>query len=59
VFDEGILPEALAAFAKEYAAKRIFAEKKRINIKQYPPSAAPALAAAGFTRVMMDYALYS
>jgi len=58
VFDEAPLPNALAIFLKDYSAKKIFPEKKRITVKDYPREAAQALAGAGFTRVMTDYAAY-
>lgn len=58
IFDDTALIEALTAFKAEYAAKRIFPDKKRITVKQYPPEALQPLETAGFTRVMMDFTLY-
>lgn len=56
-FGEG-QPEALNAFAEEFRGGRIFPGKKRISVKEYPASAAEALAGAGFMHEMQDYVLY-
>jgi ATP-dependent Lhr-like helicase len=58
VFDYEVLQHTLRSFLRDYTGKRIFPEKKRLTVKQYPPEAAKALAEAGFTKVMMDYAAY-
>jgi ATP-dependent Lhr-like helicase len=53
-----ILREALSEFAKDYTNRRIFPSLKRLTVKQYPQEAAALMEAAGFTRVMGDFALY-
>jgi len=50
--------EALAAFATEYAAKRVYGQVRKVSLKAYPKGAEEALEAAGFTRQMMEYALH-
>ncbi|MDR0897429.1 MAG: DEAD/DEAH box helicase [Oscillospiraceae bacterium] len=52
------LPEALVAFARDWAQGRIFPGRRRITLKEYPPEAAPALEAAGFARQMLDYEMW-
>jgi ATP-dependent Lhr-like helicase len=58
VFDYEALEEVLVAFCKDFEAKRIFPQLKRIVIKQYPDEAAGCLKAAGFVDVMGDFVLY-
>lgn len=58
VFDDSVLPEALQAFAADYAKRRIFPSLNRITVKQYPKEAADALAGAGFLKELQDYVLY-
>ncbi|MDR1665029.1 MAG: DEAD/DEAH box helicase [Clostridiales bacterium] len=58
VFDGESLPRALRLFMEEYTEKRLFPEKKRLTVKQYPAEAAQALSEAGFVKVMMDFAAY-
>ena len=58
VFEREGLEEALALFAREFAEGRIFTNRKRILVSEYPPDAAPALAEAGFLKEMQDYVLY-
>jgi len=55
VFEAAHLAEALAAFTREYAQRRLFAWVKRITLKSPPPEAIPALEAAGFERAMDTY----
>lgn len=59
VFDKAALPEALAALDSAFSGERLYPNLKRINIKQYPQSAVPALEAApAFQRQMNDFVLY-
>jgi ATP-dependent Lhr-like helicase len=58
IFDENNLHGTLKDFIKAYTGKKIFPDKKRITVKQYPPGAEAALNEAGFKRVMMDYVAY-
>ncbi|MDR1693043.1 MAG: DEAD/DEAH box helicase [Oscillospiraceae bacterium] len=57
VFTEDKLPEALRVFAELYLKKRIYPTKRRLTVKQYPKEAVPALTAAGFSPVMLDFEL--
>ena len=57
VFDDPAAPEALRALADAFRRGAIFPALSRLLIKKYPPTAAPHLEAAGFTREMLDYTL--
>ena len=58
IFDPSCLEEALQLFTKEYRQGRIFPDRKRIVVKEYPAEAADALAQNGFMKEMLDYTLY-
>jgi ATP-dependent Lhr-like helicase len=58
VFDRLYLGEALSAFVRDYAGKRIFAEQRRIVVKEYPKDAEELLKKAGFSRELQDFVLY-
>ncbi len=58
VFDAEAMEAGLAAFAKEYAARRVFSALSRITLKEYPKEAADSLQKAGFKREMQDFVLY-
>jgi ATP-dependent Lhr-like helicase len=58
VFDGDVLPEALRAFARAFTLGHSFPQLKRVTVKDYPPDAADALAAAGFQPQMRDFALF-
>ena len=57
IFDDPAAPEALRALADAFRRGTIFPALPRLLIKKYPPTAAPHLEAAGFTREMLDYTL--
>ena len=58
VFAPEHLASALEAFVQDYAGRRVFPAQTRIVVKDYPPEAATALDAAGFSRELLDYVLY-
>lgn len=58
VFDKDSLKDALHLFVSHYRQGRIFAEKKRIIVKEYSEEAAQALVESGFVKEALDYALY-
>ncbi|MDR0862515.1 MAG: DEAD/DEAH box helicase [Oscillospiraceae bacterium] len=58
VFDDECAAGALAALAREFKARRILPDVARLTVKSYPAECEAALSAAGFTRVMSDFALY-
>lgn len=58
IFQKNGLEEILLRFAEEFRRGRIFAGKKRIVVKEYPPEAAEAFGKSGFMREMQDYCLY-
>jgi ATP-dependent Lhr-like helicase len=58
LFNPDNVQDILNAFIQAYTAKKIFPDKKRLTVKQYPPQTEAALQAAGFKRVMMDYVAY-
>ena len=57
VFDNPAAPEALRALADAFRRGTVYPALPRLLIKKYPPTAAPHLEAAGFTREMLDYTL--
>lgn len=58
VFQTEGLRDILCQFAEEFKRGRIFPDKKRIVVKEYPAEAAEALAESGFLREMQDFCLY-
>lgn len=58
VFEWEHLKELLELFVEEYKRGRIFSDKKRIQVKEYPDEAAQILAESGFGREVQGYALY-
>lgn len=58
VFDPSCLKKALQLFTQEYRQGRIYTDRKRIVVKEYPAEAADVLAESGFVREMLDYTLY-
>jgi ATP-dependent Lhr-like helicase len=58
IFDGDSLPETLAVFAQDFAARRIYPSLRRLTVKQYPGEAAEALNHAGFIPEMRDFVLY-
>lgn len=58
VFNPAYLKESLQLFAEYYRRGQIFADRKRIVVKEYPDEAAEILAGCGFVRESPDYALY-
>ena len=56
--DEKGLMTALETFVRDYRRKRIYAESKRLVVKEYPSEAAEPLRAAGFVKEMGDWVLY-
>lgn len=58
IFETEGLKEILCQFAEEFKGGRIFPDKKRIVVKEYPAEAASALAESGFLREMQDFCLY-
>ena len=58
IFEQDRLEELLSLFVKEYGEGRIYPQKKRIQVKEYPKEAAKLLADCGFSREVQGYALY-
>lgn len=58
IFDPSSVREALQAFVEYYRRGRIFADRKRIVVKEYPKEAAEVLSACGFIKESMDYTFY-
>ncbi len=58
IWEETLQEECLALFAAQWKQGRIFADRKRIVVKEYPPGAETALKQAGFRKEMQDYVLY-
>ncbi len=58
VFDPAYSVEALRLFTEEYRQGRIYADRKRIVVKEYPPETAELLAECGFVRESPTYTLY-
>ncbi len=58
VFAPEVLAEAMQAFAKGYAARRLYPALNRITVKEYPAGVEDAFLNAGFKREMRDFVLY-
>ncbi|NCB29469.1 MAG: DEAD/DEAH box helicase, partial [Clostridia bacterium] len=58
VFEPQYLSDALSAFVRDYAGRRIFAAQTRIVVKEYPKEAEETLKSAGFSRELQDFVLY-
>lgn len=58
VFDAEQIESALAAFARDFALRRVYPETTRLLTKEYPASAADALRKAGFMPEMNDFTLW-
>lgn len=58
LFREERLTEILSSFVNAFREKRLFPDKKRLVLKEYPGYAGEFLKQAGFAREMMDYVLY-
>lgn len=58
VFEREGLEEILLRFAEEFKRGRIFADRKRIVVKEYPEEAAEIFSKSGFIKEMQDYSLY-
>ena len=58
VFEHEAVADALAAFSREYAGRRLLSGLGRVTVKEYPKDAAQALANAGFKNEMQDFVLY-
>ena len=58
VFEPESLGEVLNLFVQEYKSGRIFAGKKRVLVKDYPPEAEKWLVESGFGREVQGYSLY-
>lgn len=50
--------QALENFVHLFQCRRLFAELKRLTVKEYPPAYGEKLKAAGFRHEMQDYVLY-
>ncbi|MCM1213923.1 MAG: DEAD/DEAH box helicase [Lachnospiraceae bacterium] len=58
IFAKDGLEDILRQFTEEFKRGRIFADRKRIVVKEYPEEAAEAFGKSGFLREMQDYCLY-
>lgn len=58
IFDWDHAEEALHAFTRAYAGRRIFSYQNRIVVKDYPGEAAGLLHSAGFIHELQDYVIY-
>lgn len=58
IFEAEHLEEALHLFSEAYKRGRIFADKKRIMVKEYPKEIAGLFEKYGFSREVQGYALY-
>lgn len=54
----GNMEGIMEAFAQDYKDKRLFPDKKRLILKDFPQEAVGYLEAAGFMKEMKDYVLY-
>lgn len=58
IYDMTYAKEALHVFVQTYRNRRIYPDKKRLLVKEYPKEAAAMLEKAGFYKDMLDYMLY-
>lgn len=58
LFHKEYMEKALQIFVQEYRSQRIYPDKKRLLVKEFPKEAAPFLEKAGFYKDMLDYMLY-
>lgn len=58
IFDEACMGEALRLFVESYQRGQIFADKKRILVKEYSDGAENALKESGFGREVQGYGVY-
>ncbi len=58
IFETERPEELLSLFAEEYRRGSVFADRKRIVVKEYPQEAAEAFSKSGFIKEMNDYVLY-
>lgn len=58
IFEQKNLKEVISLFVEEYKKGRVFNDKKRILVKDYPKEAVCFLEECGFGREVSGYALY-
>ena len=58
VYEPDCLEEVLTEFVRDYRQNALFAEQRRITVKEYPREAGEALRRAGFMQEMGDFVLY-
>ena len=58
VLETEYMEETLRLFVETYRRGQIFADKRRIQVKEYPEEAQKALAESGFGREVQGYSLY-
>jgi ATP-dependent Lhr-like helicase len=58
IFDDDCTEEVIKIFAEGFKKGHIFPNLKRLLIKEYPQDSEIAFKNAGFTRQMLDFALY-
>lgn len=56
--ERAFVEEIIGLFAEDFRRERIFAGKKRLVVKEYPPETAGIFEKCGFIREMQDYTLY-
>lgn len=58
VYEPDCLEEVMTEFVRDYRQNALFAEQRRITVKEYPREAGDALRRAGFMQEMGDFVLY-
>lgn len=58
VYEPDCLEEVLTEFVRDYRQNALFAEQRRITVKEYPREAGETLRRAGFMQEMGDFVLY-
>ncbi len=58
VFEESLAEDCMQEFIKEFQRGKIFCERKRIVIKEYPKTVEVVLSKVGFRREMQDFVVY-
>jgi ATP-dependent Lhr-like helicase len=58
IFDDAYTDKVAESFAEAFKNGEIYANQRKISLKDYPKQAADSLESAGFVNIMLDWELY-